>query len=68
MTPAELRNSSRLYSWVAEQESDLHLKQGLAGHALVLAQLADKIEREELARADLASRQAEGVRRTTEAA
>jgi hypothetical protein len=54
-SPSELRETSRLYSWVAQQESDLHLKRRLASHAFYLAQLAEKIEREAAARVDLAS-------------
>ena len=44
-SPAELRQTSRSFEWVAEQECDPHLKQRLANHALALARLAEKIER-----------------------
>ena len=44
-SPAELRQTSRSFEWVAEQERDPHLKQRLTNHALALAQLAEKIER-----------------------
>jgi hypothetical protein len=46
-TPAELRERSRLYRQMAEAESETHLQQLLTSHALVLAQMADKIERDE---------------------
>jgi len=45
-TPAELREQSRLYREIAEEEITLPIKQRLARHALALAQLAEKIERE----------------------
>lgn len=53
-TTAELREAARMTRRAAEDESDPHLKQRLAGHAFALAQLAEKIEREEPARSNLA--------------
>ena len=52
---AGLRETSRSFEWVAEQECDPHLKHRLADRALALTQLAEKIEREERAQFDLAS-------------
>jgi hypothetical protein len=49
-TPAELREESRLCRQAAEEESDPHRKQLWASHALELAQLAEKVEREDKAR------------------
>jgi hypothetical protein len=46
-TPAELREGSRLTSRAAEEESTPHLKRLLACHASALAQLAERIERED---------------------
>jgi len=46
-TPTECREGSRLFREAAGRETEPHLKHGLAGHALALAQLAEKIEREE---------------------
>ncbi len=53
-SPAELRQASQTYRWVADQEPDLHLKRRLASHAFYLAQLAEKVEREEAERLILA--------------
>jgi hypothetical protein len=46
-TPAELREQSRLYRQAAEKETTVEFKRRLASHALALAQLAEKIERDE---------------------
>ncbi|HXQ53082.1 MAG TPA: hypothetical protein VN802_18465 [Stellaceae bacterium] len=46
-TPAELRDESRQYRHAAEIETTPEIRRRLANHALVLAQLAEKIEREE---------------------
>lgn len=54
-SPTELRQASQTYRWVAEHEPDPHLKRRLAGHAFHLAQLAEKIERDEAARMELTS-------------
>src|SRR5690348_10936038 len=50
MTPAELREQSRLSREAALQETTLEIKRRLASQAFALAQLAEKIEREEAAR------------------
>jgi len=44
---ADLREQSRLYRQASRKEADPNLKVRLAGHALALAMLAEKIEREE---------------------
>lgn len=49
-TPAELRDASRLAREAARAESAPHLRRRLASHALALAQLAEKIEREDAVR------------------
>ena len=49
-TPAELRDDARRFTRAAEEETTRPLKQMLASHALALAQLAEKIERDETAR------------------
>jgi len=46
-TPAELREASRLAREAASAEAELHIRMRLANHALALAQLAERIEREE---------------------
>ncbi len=46
-TPSELREQSRHYRKIAENETTLFLKRSLASHALALDYLAEKIEREE---------------------
>jgi hypothetical protein len=46
-TPAELREQSHQYREIAERESALAIKRSLVSHALALAQLAEKIERED---------------------
>jgi len=51
-TPVELREEAQRFKWEAKGESDIHLKRGLASHALALAQLAEKIERQERRRND----------------
>lgn len=47
---AEMREESRLYRRAAKQEATWHLSRRLASHALALAQLAERIEREEAER------------------
>lgn len=47
LRPAKLRELSRLYRHAAEQEPTLEIKRRLASHALALAELAEKVEREE---------------------
>jgi hypothetical protein len=54
-TPRELREQSRQYRWIAEQETTLVLKRGLRSHALALDYLAEKIEREEMLQKDSAA-------------
>lgn len=49
-TASELREGSRLTRQAADEECVPHLKRLLARHAFALAQLAEKIEREEAAR------------------
>jgi hypothetical protein len=46
LTPAELREGSRRASELALNETTPHLRQALATHALALAALAEKLERE----------------------
>lgn len=46
-TPGELREQARLYRQVAKMESTLEIRRRLINHALALAQLAEKIERDE---------------------
>ena len=48
--PAELREQSRLYRQAAETETTLEIKRRLARHALALVELAEKIERSDMAR------------------
>ena len=48
--PAELRENSRLYREEAKKEVDPYLRRSLLSHALALAQLAEKVEREETAK------------------
>jgi hypothetical protein len=45
-TPATLRAESRLYERAAAKESEPHLKRCLVAHAFALAQIATKIESE----------------------
>jgi hypothetical protein len=45
--PAELREKSRVYLKAADEVADLDHRRFLARHALALAELAEKIEREE---------------------
>jgi hypothetical protein len=47
MTPAEMREKSRLHRQAARKETDPHLKRKLANDALALAQLAEMIERDD---------------------
>jgi hypothetical protein len=47
---AMLRDEARLYRQAVEEESMPEIKRRLASHACALAQLAEKIEREGLAR------------------
>ena len=44
---AELREISRFYLDRSSRETSTHLKRALASHAYALAQLAEKIERDE---------------------
>ncbi len=44
LTPAQLRDASRLYLQAAEEETTLDIKRRLASHALALAQLAEHTE------------------------
>ncbi len=46
-TSIELRDASRLYREASIKENNRHFKIRLARHALDLAMLAEKIEREE---------------------
>jgi hypothetical protein len=46
MTPAELREQSRLSRQAALDETTREIKLRLASHALALAQLAERIERQ----------------------
>jgi hypothetical protein len=46
LTPAELREGSRRAREVALTETTPHLRQALAAHALALAALAERLERE----------------------
>ncbi len=50
MTPAELREQSRLCRQAAPDETTLEIKRRLASSAFALAQLVEKIEREQAAR------------------
>jgi hypothetical protein len=54
-TPATLRENARLYRRSAASETAAPLKLRLARHALALLQLAERIEREEAARAEAPS-------------
>jgi hypothetical protein len=54
-TTAELREASRLARLAAAEESVPQLKRRLANHALALAQLAERMEREEAERPTVAS-------------
>lgn len=47
MTPAELRKKARWCRSMAETEANIYLRRRLAGHALALALLAEKIDRQE---------------------
>ena len=55
LLPVELREQSRLYREAAENETNLYLSRTLASHALALAELAEKIERDESVREDAAA-------------
>lgn len=50
LTPSELRDQARLYRDASAQEPVLELRRRLASHALALAQLAERVEREQAAR------------------
>ncbi len=54
-TPAELREASQLTRLAAAREPELHLKRRLASHALALALLAEKMERDAAAEEPFAS-------------
>lgn len=45
LTPSELRDTARLYREAAAAETAPEIRQRLARHALMLAQIAEKIER-----------------------
>jgi hypothetical protein len=49
LTPAELRERSQLYRQAAERETTPEIKRRLASHALALAELAERIERDAFA-------------------
>jgi hypothetical protein len=53
-TPRELREQSHLFLKTAEKEPTLVIKRKLASHALALAQLAEKIEREAMRKESIA--------------
>jgi hypothetical protein len=50
LTPMELRGQSRIYQEESANETMPEIKRRLANHALALALLAEKIEREEAER------------------
>ncbi len=52
LTPADLRENARLLRGATGKETSSHLKTRLASYALALAQLAEKVEREETAQKD----------------
>ena len=54
-TPWELREQSRQYRKIADNETTLFLKRGLTSHALALDYLAERIEREESLERELSS-------------
>jgi hypothetical protein len=54
-TPAKLRELCRLTLLAAAEESVPQLKRRLASHAFALAQLAERMEREEAERQEVAS-------------
>lgn len=47
---AELREQSRQYREAAKTETNLYLRRTLASHALALAELAEKVERNDAIR------------------
>jgi hypothetical protein len=49
LIPAELREQSCFYRRLAERECNLAIKRLLARHALAVAQLAERIERDQAA-------------------
>jgi hypothetical protein len=51
-TPAELREASRRARALAQGETSPDLKRLMVSHSLALACLAEKIEREDVARAE----------------
>ena len=53
LTPAEWHEQSLCFRQMAEDEADPHLKQRLQRHALALAELARKIEREAVLRREV---------------
>jgi hypothetical protein len=55
LTPAELREGSRRARELALKETAPHLSQALAAHALALAALAERFEREVCEAADARS-------------
>ena len=50
VTPLELREQSQVYRAASEQETVPALSRRLASHALALAQLAERLERDQAAR------------------
>ncbi len=50
LTPSELRDQARFYRDASVQEPVPELRRRLASHALALAQLAERVEREQAAR------------------
>jgi hypothetical protein len=44
LTPAQLRDDSRLAKQIAKKKTDPHLKRAWASYALALAQLAEQID------------------------
>jgi hypothetical protein len=55
LTPTELRAGSRRAQELALNEMTPHLRQALAAHALALAALAERLEREACETADAGS-------------
>ena len=55
LTPTELRAGSRRAQELALNETTPHLRQALAAHALALAALAERLEREVCETADARS-------------
>ncbi len=62
-TPVELREQSRLFREAANEVLNLATKRRLAAYALAVAQIAEKIERDELAGAPVHGSEAEHYKR-----